>query len=314
MIESCTRMKKALKHRSASLLKSTKQKKPVTAYDLEITKKDGTKAIHEISVSLIRNSQGKPIGFRGISRDVTERKQMEEKIRQSEERYRTIIEQMEDGYFETDLSGHFTFVNEAECRNLGYSRDEMLGMSRKKYADEKNAKALLDLFVEVYNTGVPVKAYDLELIKKDGTKSYDEISVSLIKDSKGEPAGFRGIARNITERKLMEEKIRQSEERYRTIIEEMEEWYFETDLTGNITFFNDIFANVLGYSQKELTGLNFRNFIKKEDSDSVYRLFNQVYKTGKSTKNFPYEFVRPDSSITFAEFSIFPKWDKEGQD
>jgi len=288
-------------------------KKPVTAYDLEITTKDGTKAIHEISVSLIRNPQGKAIGFRGISRDVTNRKQMEEEIRQSEERYRTIIEQMEDGYFETDLSGHFNFVNEAECRNLGYSREEMLGMSRKKYADEKNSKALLDLFVGVYNTGVPVKAHDLELVKKDGTISYDEISVSLIRNSKGEPTGFRGIARNITERKLLEEKIRQSEERYRTIIEEMEEWYFETDLTGNITYFNDIFSHILGYSQKDLTGLNFRDFIKKEDLDSVYRLFNEVFKTSKSTKNFPYEFVRSDGNITSAEFSIFPKRDKEGK-
>ncbi len=288
-------------------------KKPVTAYDLEITTKDGTKAVHEISVSLIRNSQGEPTGFRGISRNVTNRKQMEEEIRQSEERYRTIIEQMEDGYFETDLSGHFIFVNEAECINLGYSREEMLGMSRKKYADEKNSKALLELFLGVYNTGVPVKAHDLQLIKKDGTISYDEISVSLIRNSKGEPTGFRGIARNITERKLLEEKIRQSEERYRTIIEEMEEWYFETDLTGSITFFNDIFSNLLGYSQKDLTGLNFRDFIKKEDLDSVYRLFNQVFKTGKSTKNFPYEFVRPDGTVTSAEFSIFPRRDNEAR-
>jgi diguanylate cyclase (GGDEF)-like protein/PAS domain S-box-containing protein len=238
---------------------------------------------------------------------------MEEEIRRSEERYRTIIEQMEDGFFETDLAGKFTFVNDAECRNLGYTREELFELKRAQFAEGKNHKALIDLFIEVYKTGIPVKAYDLELTKKDGTKSYDEISISLIRNSQGEPTGFRGIARNITERKLLEEKIRQSEERYRTIIEEMEEWYFETDLTGNITFFNDIFSNVLGYSQKELTGLNFRDFIKKEDLDSVYRLFNQVFKTGKSTKNFPYEFVRPDGTVTSAEFSIFPKRDQDAK-
>jgi diguanylate cyclase (GGDEF)-like protein/PAS domain S-box-containing protein len=93
----------------------------------------------------------------------------------------------------------------------------------------------------------------------------------------------------------------------------MEEWYFETDLAGNITFFNDVFANVLGYSQKELTGLNFRSFIKKEESDSVFRLFNQVFKTGESTNNFPYEFISTDGTVTSAEFSVFPKQDNEGK-
>jgi diguanylate cyclase (GGDEF)-like protein/PAS domain S-box-containing protein len=136
--------------------------------------------------------------------------------------------------------------------------------------------------------------------------------MSLIRDSEGKPIGFRGLSRDVTERKLMEETIRQSEERYRTIIEEMAEWYFETDLTGNIIFTNDVFANVLGHSQNELPGLNFRTFIKKEESESVYRLFHQVFETGEPIKNFPHEFVRPDSSIIFAELSIFPKRDREG--
>jgi diguanylate cyclase (GGDEF)-like protein/PAS domain S-box-containing protein len=114
-------------------------------------------------------------------------------------------------------------------------------------------------------------------------------------------------------RRQIEEALRQSEERYRTIIDEMEEWYFETDLAGNITFSNDIFANVLGYSQKGLIGLNFQNFINKEDSDSVSRLFDPVLKTGKSTKNFPYEFIRTDGKVTSVEFSIFPKRDKEAK-
>ena len=116
----------------------------------------------------------------------------------------------------------------------------------------------------------------------------------------------------ITQRKLLEEDLRQSEERYRTIIDEMEEWYFETDLSGSITFFNYIFAKVLGYSQESLIGQNFKNFIKKEDSNSAYKLLDHVLKAGKSAKNFPYEFIRTDGKITFVEFSIFPKMNKEG--
>jgi diguanylate cyclase (GGDEF)-like protein/PAS domain S-box-containing protein len=168
-------------------------------------RKDGSSFPVEYS-SMPITRDGKVMGAVVTFRDITKRKQMEEKIRQSEERYRTIIEQMEDGYFETDLAGKFTFVNDAECRNLGYTHEELIGLAAKT-ADEKTAKAIHRLFVEVYKTGIPVKAYDLELVKKDGTKAYDEISISLIRNSKGEPIGFRGIARDVTERKQLQLKI-----------------------------------------------------------------------------------------------------------
>jgi len=214
----------------------------------------------------------------GSFMDISERKQMEEKIRHSEERYRNIIEQMEDGYFEVDLAGKFTFVNDAECRNLGYSREELIGMDSRSYADEKNAREIFRVFQEAYKARKPIKAYDLELIRKDKTKAHHELSATLIYGENNVPIGFRGIARDVTERKLMEEKIRQSEDRYRTILDEMEEWYFETDIKGNITFFNDIFFKVLGYSAEELAGLNFRAFIRPEEVPTVYKTFNKVFE------------------------------------
>jgi PAS domain S-box-containing protein len=140
-----------------------------------------------------------------------EREQAEEALRQSEERYRTILENIQEGYFEVNLAGNFTFVNDAECRNLGYTKDELIGMNNRQYADEKSARELYHLFNEVYRTGEPVKGYDLELIKKDGIKVFNEISVSLIRGSEGKPIGFRGIARDVTEKKKMEEKLLQNE-------------------------------------------------------------------------------------------------------
>ncbi|MBI4767879.1 MAG: EAL domain-containing protein [Deltaproteobacteria bacterium] len=252
-------------------------------------------------------------GYQGIGKDFTELKEAEEALIQSEERYRTILDNTQEGYFEVDLDGNFTFVNDAECKDLGYSREELIGMNYKQYTDEASAKKLFDLFVGVFRTGEQVKGYEGEFIKKTGTKGYNEISVSLIKNQEGQPIGFRGLSRDISERKKMEETIRQSEERYRTIIEEMEEWYFETDLEGHITFFNEVFAHILGYSKEVLTGLNFRSFVKEEETDSIYKLFNQVFTTGQPSRNFPYEFVRPDGTITSAEFSIFPKRDGAGR-
>ena len=249
----------------------------------------------------------------GSFMDITERKQTEETARLSEERYRNILETIEDGYFEIDLVGNFTLANDAICRHMKYSREELIGMNNRQFQDKENARKTHSFFVEVYNSGKSVEAFDLEVIRKDGTRQLSEVSISPIRDIEGKTIGFRGTSRDINERKQMEETIRQSEERYRTIIEEMEEWYFETDLNGMILFFNDVFVRSLGYSQKDLTGLSFRSLFREEEADLVYKVFHQIFETGEPIRNFPYEFVRPDGGITFAEFSIFPKKDQEGK-
>ncbi|NLA27012.1 MAG: PAS domain S-box protein, partial [Firmicutes bacterium] len=195
---------------------------PGKLFDYELTRKDGTKRQVELFASLIKDESGTPLGFRGTARDITERKQMEERLWRSAERYRTIIEDMEDAYFELDLRGRFTFANNAVSRQLGYSSSELIGMSNRRYANRKNVREMAKVFSGVYRTGISVKTHAFELIRKDGSKFYAEISVSLIRNKKGEAVGFRGIARDVTERSQMEEKIRRSEERYRTIIEDME--------------------------------------------------------------------------------------------
>jgi PAS domain S-box-containing protein len=135
---------------------------------------------------------------------VAEHKRAEEALRQSEEKYRTILENIEDGYYEVDLAGNLTFFNDSVCRFLGYSRDELMGVNNPMYTDPENSKKLFQEFNKVYKTGEPVKEFNWEVIREDGTKRFGEVSISLIKDSKGQPIGFRGIARDITERKQAE--------------------------------------------------------------------------------------------------------------
>jgi diguanylate cyclase (GGDEF)-like protein/PAS domain S-box-containing protein len=233
-------------------------------------------------------------------------------VAQSEERYRTILDEMADAYYEVNLAGHFTFVNDSLCRHLGQSKEELLGASFRDSIAKEDIETVYNAFGRIYRTGKPERDISYKVIRKDGTTGFAENSGFPLRNQKGEIIGFRGVGRDVTQRRQMEETLRQSEERYRTIIKEMEEWYFETDLAGNITFFNDIFADILGYSQKELTGVNFQSFIRKEEADSVYRLFSQVFKTGKPIRNFPYEFIQTDGKVISAEFSIFPKRDKEG--
>jgi PAS domain S-box-containing protein len=133
--------------------------------------------------------------------------ELEEELCESEEKYRTVLENIEDCYFEVDRAGDFTFFNPSLYRILGYTREEMSGMNYKVLMDAENANRVLKVFNEVYMTGIPTRCFDLEVIRKDGARMYIEMLISLIVRPGEKPTRFRGIGRDITERKRMEEKL-----------------------------------------------------------------------------------------------------------
>ena len=145
---------------------------------------------------------------RSLQQEIEARKLKEEALRQSEERYRTILESIEDGYFEVDLAGNLTFFNTSLCSILGYPPEELQGLNNMQFMDEANARTVFQTFNAVYHTGEPDKAFDWELIRKDGTKRVVETSVSLRHDAQGKAVGFQGIARDVTERKQAEASLR----------------------------------------------------------------------------------------------------------
>jgi diguanylate cyclase (GGDEF)-like protein/PAS domain S-box-containing protein len=259
-------------------------------------------------------------GFIMNVRDITERRKMEaqresalELLRQSEDKYRTILENMQESYYELDLAGNFTFVNNTVCRNLGYSKDELIGMNYRQYTDKEDLQRVFQAYSKVYLTGEPFEEFCWQVIKKDGTKMYIEGSASLKKDSVGKPIGFKGIDHDITDRKKAEEEMRQSEEKYRTILENIEDGYYEVDLAGNFTFFNDSLCRILGYSKEELMGMNNRQYTDKEHSKKLFQAFNKVYKTGEPTKEFNWQVIRKDGTKKYIEASTSLQKDSSGK-
>src|SRR4030042_2830522 len=105
----------------------------------------------------------------------------------------------------------------------------------------------------------------------------------------------------------------QSEDKYRTILEDLKEGYWEIDLAGNVIFFNDSICRLLGYSKKKLLGMNYRDFTTAEDTEKIYKAFNKVYRTGKPTANMFFSVSLKDGSRRFAESSVFPRRNDKGE-
>ncbi len=174
------------------------KKESFEPYEYRFTRKDGElRYILETVTPIMFKGKRATLGS---FMDITERKIMEEK-------YRGILENIQEAYFEVDLNGHCIFFNDSLCRITGYPREELSGASYKNITDEENSRIVFQAFHKVFKTGQPTEGFDWRIKRKDGTQSYIEASVSLQKTASGKPVGFKGIIRDITERKNIEQEL-----------------------------------------------------------------------------------------------------------
>lgn len=178
-------------------------------YQIKILHKNGQTKWVDYSAT-IHEYEGKPAIF-STAYDITERVLAKEGLKESEEKYRTILESMEEAYFEVDLSGNLTFFNDALSKMTGYTRKELEGMGNREYTSAKTAKKMFHVFNKVYNTGVSADISNYEVIRKTGESVFLELSASLLKDKNGQPIGFRGIVRDNTQRRRAEKEKRELE-------------------------------------------------------------------------------------------------------
>ena len=245
-----------------------------STYEFRLVNKNGEIKDVWVKASMIPGTQ------RSVSSllDVTDRMRAERAIQDSEEKYRTILDSIEEGYFEVDLPGNLTFFNDSLCKMAGYSREELLGLNNREYTTPETAAKMYRVFNRVYRTGLPASVSEFEIIRKDGTTCILEMSTSLMRNAQEEPIGFRGIVRDITERKHAEEALRESEERYRQLLNHAPTGIFEVDYKEQkFVTVNDVMCQYTGYTREEFLALNPFDILTEESRKRFMERLSRIF-------------------------------------
>ncbi|MEO6655952.1 MAG: PAS domain S-box protein [Pyrinomonadaceae bacterium] len=206
-----------------------------------------------------------------------QRKRGEDELSRSEEKYRSILETIEEGYYELDLAGNFTFVNDAMALLFKYTKDELVKLNYRSYVDEETADDLFLAYNQVFTTGEPVSNLQFEIKRKDESRMHSETSIILMRDAAGEASGFRGVVRDVTKRKHAEDILRESEANLAAAqrITHLGSWELElTDLESldnNEVRWSDETYRIFGYEPEEVEVSNelFYNSVHPDDRQMV---------------------------------------------
>lgn len=219
-----------------------------TAFETSLQRKDGSSFPVEIRAAFLEVNGTEY--YSAIVRDVTKRRHSEEALKDSEQRYRTLYNYMRDAFVVTDLDGRILECNESYMSMVGYKFEELKQM---RYRDLTPArwhdyeKKIIEEQVLQHGNSV---LYEKEYIRKDGTLFPVELKTFLIRDKSGKPAGFSAIVRDITERKLAEEALRERDEHFRFLVENAPEAIF-VEAEGRFVYLNRIALKLFGAESPE---------------------------------------------------------------
>ena len=219
------------------------------------------------------------------------------------DRFRVFLEDVADGFYETDLKGNFRFFNNALCRIFGYTAAEIQGRNFSEFMDGENALYAFTIFNRFYESGEIPSEIIWRIIRKDGQERIFEISVSLIVDRSGKKTGFQGMARDVTQKiadqQELEASQRRSQElfqassraewRYRAFLEFLPDPVFVFNMDSTVSYLNPAFERVFGWTLRELDGKRIP-FIPDSEKNrtraGVKKLFAEKVLHGFETRRF----------------------------
>jgi PAS domain S-box-containing protein len=234
-----------------------------------------------ISATPVFDERGRVRLAVNIFRDITEGRRAEEALRQSEERYRATFEQAAVGVGQVALDGRWLRANDKLCEISGYDREELLEKTFQELTHPEDLDADLEQAERLLAGEIETYSMEKRYVRKDGSVVWINLTVSLVREPSGAPKYFVSVVEDISERKRAEEDLRQSEERYRAVVEQSAEGLYLVDgYTKRILETNRALQNMLGYSPEELREMRLHEIVA-HDPESVNANVERTIREGR---------------------------------
>jgi PAS domain S-box-containing protein len=236
--------------------------------DLELYHKDGHTVWGEAVFSVMRGDDGQPVGLFGIVRDITARVKGEAALRQSEQRYRLLAENIADVIWTVGTDLRIDYISPSVASFSGFEQDEVMALGLEEIFTEESLEVVLgaieqELVTEREGHEDPDRTRTLELEHrcKDGTTKWAESTISFLRDDQGRLTGFLGVTRDMTERRRAREELASSERRYRMLAENTDDIIWVMDGRWRMTYVSPSARRVLGYTLDELRSVGLHRLM-----------------------------------------------------
>jgi len=279
----------------------------VGAFEIELVDRQGNTRTIETREQL-KFDNGRIVEVRGIGRDITVRKHAEEALRESEERYRSLFEDNPDPVYTLDLSGTVLSVNKPTCVISGYPKEEFLSRPFDFLLAPDRSKETREHFLRAAEG--QIQRYKSAVIAKDGRRIELDVTNTPIIVS-GKIVGVYGIAQDITEKRKIEAALRESEQKFRSMVENINDAVINLDTDGTILYISPSVYAMFGYHPEEVIGGNFAKFIHPDDLPGVIGSFERSLGGIKEewefrviTKDGAHRYIRSLSSVVMRDGSV----------
>ena len=241
--------------------------------------------------------------FEGVivtTQNITTRIQAEARLQTSEKRYRQLLEALQEGIWMIDADSHTIFVNPRMAEMLGYTVEEMAGKHLFSFMDEQGI-ALAERNLERRRQGI-YEQHDFEFLRKDGSRLYASLETSPILDEEGNYAGSLAGVQDTTDRVRTMARLRESEERYRDLVEKISDVIYTIDREGVITYVSPAIERLLGYPSEQVLGQRFGRFVMPEDLGTMAASFQGLI-SGRDRGPSEYRLVTASGKVRWIHLS-----------
>ncbi|TAF33679.1 MAG: PAS domain S-box protein [Oscillatoriales cyanobacterium] len=266
-------------------------------------RKDGSRFPVLLSVTALFDSNGNINGFLGVGQDISDRKQAEKDFRDLTIALQNAVE----GISRLDIEGRYINANRAYAHTCGYEPEEMVGMEWPLTVHPGDVEMLISAYQEMLISGkVEVEARG---VRKNGTFFYKQVTMVKACDAQGTFNGHHCFLKDITDRKLTETALLESEFKYKQIVELAEEGIWVIDSNGLTTYVNHAMARMLGYSELEMFGLPLWDFLDEQEKEQAFDNVERRLRRLSQEKEF--KLKSKDGQDVWTYISVSPVFDEE---